>query len=216
MIVVTGLMHSGVSLLARMLRGMGVPMGMTVFFPNAGPFLHGELEDIGIGVPLREALFEQPISPKAAELIARTYIRARREQYEGLVKVFKPEAVPPTWGFATPFAAPFLGPLEKAAEAEGEPVQLVITERAVGDTLKSIEQQLASYRIEARVPLFTRMADVQAKLDEALWERNDPEPTFLYEDIRRDPQAVARRLAERVGLEQLDMDRATRGLAKGD
>jgi hypothetical protein len=115
------------------------------------------------------------------------------------------------WGFKTPFVAPFLADLERAAHGLKEPLQIVLTERAYAETMKSIEVFVSKLRDRYRDVFYDNMERVQTEISEALRDRR--EPRIPIQDVWLRPKRVASTLAARLEI-NVDTDAMVKGIGK--
>jgi len=142
--VVTGLMRSGTSFLARTLNELGVQMGSTMRFPDAGtPGSQLDWEDAEFTQKIAEAIIGGHPLPDFAGYIA--------SRGDGL------------WGLKSPTLLPFLPDFLLELEKAGRQPVLIVTERPYVETLQSMNHQLRMYRIE----VLEIMVNVQRQLEAA-------------------------------------------------
>lgn len=123
-ILVTGLMRSGTSLVAKQLHELGVPMGTAMRFPLMRENSQLDFEDIEFTDNCLAAL-QGKISTEQLKRFFSTYIWKR-----GRHKI--------TWGVKSPFLLPYVDLFKQMAK---EPTKVILTIRPVEDTYRSIEEQ---------------------------------------------------------------------------
>jgi hypothetical protein len=202
MIVVTGLMRSGTTPLAKMLHQMGVPMGEHMRFPAMGPLSHPEWEDEPLSSSLAKRLTGQ-MKPESIRGIFKQYISGRVAVHGAL------------WGVKSPFLLPYMDQWRTAADEVGSGEVIVITtERPYADTVKSLEAQ-SDYMLD---PDRTEFMEFLMSLQERLATARDELKANCTIDIGDTwawPRSVAARLASVAGI-SVDLDAATRGIGRGE
>jgi hypothetical protein len=211
-IVVTGLMRSGTTPLARMLHQGGVPMGESMMLPAPGSPQHVEWEDLQIQTYLRDRLMNDE---GVQQFQLRYYIRQRQHTHRKLLKQY--DTVLEDWGFKTPFAAPFMAAIEEAAHSEGDSVFWVVAEREIGETLKSIEKQMKRVKQPIRRKAHEIVEKIQGELQRGL-EKWDG-PRYCIEETWVNPARVWARLTDELALDGLSdgsAERAIRGIGRDE
>ena len=202
-IVVSGLMRSGTSALARMLAQMGVVMGESMLMPHAGS--DAEWEDVALSSSLTGHALAGTM-PTLDEL--RAYIVSRRSHHAEVSSALR---VHREWGVKTPMAVLYLDELREAAAAEGEPVTLILTERDLRGTLDSLRRFGSFVHDEHRY--IEMMFGLQSRLVDAREKHADD--AALVVDISEtwsDPKGVVGRLAEACGVRRFSWSDAVRGI----
>ena len=120
-VLVTGLMRSGTSLVAKQLHLMGVPMGTLMRFPING---QDDWEDVEFTDMMLARL-------SGADLSEKDDFLCRVRQYE------QDRRGPHTWGVKSPFALAFVEDIREAVEDE---VKVILTTRPVKDTYASVKK----------------------------------------------------------------------------
>lgn len=128
-IIVSGLMRSGTSFVARCLHDAGLPMGTLMAFPQSKT--EPEYEDAVLAQMLAHRLVDGR-RPTVAQL--RAYVESRG---------------PKRWGFKSPLLLPFLRECKQALV--NRPMRLILTDRDFGDTLNSIERLAPSKTVKERM-----------------------------------------------------------------
>ncbi len=196
MIVVTGLMRSGTTPLAKMLHQMGVGMGTFTRFPTHNKNAHFEWEDAPLADPLLAMLSDSKEEAHVSQLLG-AYVASRRTKEP--------------WGVKTPFLLPYMKQLRRVCRDMDEPLAVAITERDYAETLRSLERQsdhLEGDELQA-VREFT--IKVQDKL--ALhWEGvSHHAELFNFKEAQESPLRTSERLAALAGVKH-DPATATRGI----
>ena len=126
-ILVTGIMRTGTSLVSKQLHLMGVPMGTQMRFPING---QEDWEDVEFTDMMLARLTGRDVSDRE-EFMDRiwTYATGRRG--------------PNTWGFKSPFALPFIEDIREAIAVEAD-LKVVLTTRPVTDTYESLKKHECS------------------------------------------------------------------------
>ena len=124
-ILVTGLMRTGTSLISKQLHEMGVPMGKTMRFPLMREDAQLDWEDVEFTDKCLARLKGQ-ISQEELEQFFVRYVAERKAQ-----------GMDP-WGVKSPFLLPFIELFKKHA---GDYVKVILTTRKFDDTLASIARQ---------------------------------------------------------------------------
>lgn len=139
-ILVTGLMRTGTSLLSKQLHLMGVPMGTEMRFPING---QEDWEDVIFTDKMLARLDGRDSTNK------KEFIRWLR-QYEKARNVVK------NWGVKSPFALPFIEDIRKAFCGE---LKVILTSRNEADMYASLYRQPVDK---------LRLLDLQNQLQTAL------------------------------------------------
>lgn len=121
-VVVSGLMRSGTSWLARTLHDEGLPMGSLMFMPMPGT--EPEYEDAALSRLCLESVVSGESPPTGT---FSRYIEVRGQE---------------RWGVKTPLLLPFLRQWKRAVGKRG--MKLILTERPLAETLESIDRRFAA------------------------------------------------------------------------
>jgi len=192
MIVVTGLMRSGTTPLAKMLHQMLIPMGQYMRFPLQSYAAHLEWEDAPLSDPLSLALVHGE-QEGFSEFFVK-YIEHRREIHGD------------RWGVKSPFLIPYMGEFVEAARVLGEPMKIVMAQRDYPDTIKSLNRQTEHQSVEVRTEIMQLQERLMASVGTIVADMKIP-----LENTWSHPRMVARQLAELAGVDA-DIDVATRGI----
>lgn len=174
-VLVTGLMRSGTSVLAQHLHELGIPMGTEMRFPS-NEKNHLEWED----TKFTDFFFQQAVnkvkdSGKIGDFL-REYIPSR----EGEI-----------WGVKSPFALPFVETFKTAAERLGHKVKIIKTHRPIYDTISSLR------RLTDNDDVFYMVRTVQEKLIRCL-NQVHADLTIDIKDSWLAPTDVRDRLAKLI------------------
>lgn len=138
-IVVTGLMRSGTTLVSRQLHRMGVPMGTTMRFPLPTEVCQEDWEDIEF-----TDLMLDRMTGKTADSWLNCQVRGYAQK----------RSVVPVWGVKSPFLLPYVNLFKEAVDDE---VRVVQTRRSIPDTFESMERQLINPQTLESVKALQRM-----------------------------------------------------------
>lgn len=122
-VLVTGLMRSGTSVLARTLHQLGCPMGTEMRFPTNWNS-HLEWED----TRFTDRVLQGVIDKENPREFFTEYIKSR----EGDL-----------FGVKSPFALPFVRTFKTAAQRLGHEVKIITTKRSYYDTVNSLREQIS-------------------------------------------------------------------------
>ena len=200
MIVVTGLIRSGTSPIARMLHQMGVPMGEHMRFPMLSKASHLEWEDSPFSDMLMFAIKDKWETERVRGLLA-AYIKKRTDRHGEL------------WGVKSPYLMPFIGDLQAIADSMGVDMSLVMTHRSHADISKSIRRQVSHLGVEDKAATMEILFGFQSQLKTYIGQWV-PDLTIDIEDTKRSPRDVARKLSHLVGI-AFDMEYAVSGIGPG-
>ena len=206
MIVVTGLMRSGTTPIARMLHQGGVLMGTTQLMPVGQ--MDSEWEDYAIQKPLVDWMFGDNPTRTIGSRILQEYIDRRRRHTLGAAQWVQGVI---GWGFKTPFVATQRGALARAAERMSEPLRWIVCQRPIGEAMKSLELRYRKTALETEwKALFDAAVAMQPIIEEALGDIKG-----LRIDIRDtwdNPAAVKSKIEGYLGIEL--GDRALDGIGR--
>jgi len=192
-IVVSGLMRSGTSVLAKMLHTSGVPMGEVMRFPPPGGFTHLEWEDASFSDALAARLAGK--SSFDLQQFFETYISRRSES--GIA-----------WGVKSPFVLPYLRNLRNVADELGMGVDVVLTERPFSETMKSLER-LVSHLGASRPVRRKAIRDMEAmqKVIAKRWDEHARDATVIeFSRIESDPDGVKQEVCDLAGVENRELE----------
>lgn len=198
LIAVTGLMRSGTSPLAMFLHQMGVSMGTYQRFPTQNEWAHFEWEDASLADPLCSILMH-PSDRDDPRRFIDSYVRRRARDANG-----KP------WGVKTPFLLPFLDELREVCAEINEDLEIALTEREYGETIKSLRRQSSHLSEFERGGLMPTVFSIQEKLRDCWEAASEGSYLFHVDDTIKYPRMAAERLAKLAGVET-DLDMAIRG-----
>lgn len=170
-ILVTGLMRSGTSLIARQLHELGIPMGSKMRFPLMRDNSQLDWEDVDFTDNCLSALIGK-IDTRQLERFFYYYIGTRKK------KDLDP------WGVKSPFVLPYINLFKDCAK---DTVKIVLTERDVDQTFKSIRRQTILEGPEEiqklLLPFRDPDADLIVKIEES-WKTPELVKNKLIELIR--------------------------------
>jgi hypothetical protein len=130
-VLVTGLMRTGTSLISKQLHLMGVPMGTEMRFPPARETGQDDWEDIKFtDLMLNHIMGLDLLDYRAFKSEISAYERRRVREAGG--------EFPVLWGVKSPFALPHIDTIKEAVDDE---VKVVMTTRDLEETYKSIKVQ---------------------------------------------------------------------------
>lgn len=176
-VLVTGLMRTGTSLISKQLHLMGVPMGTEMRFPPARETGQDDWEDIKFTDLMLNHLMELDLlnnSEFSSEILSYEQGRVRETGGE----------VPVLWGVKSPFALPYIYTIKEAVDDE---VKVVMTTRDIEDTYKSI-------KVQTDLKLMKRIQD-------SLVEFNDTSKADLVIEIEESwssPESVKLKLEQLI------------------
>jgi hypothetical protein len=200
MIVVTGLIRSGTSPIARMLHQMGIPMGEHMRFPMLSNASHLEWEDSPFADVLMFAIKDKWESERVRGLLA-AYIKKRTDRHGD------------TWGVKSPYLLPFIGDLQDIAKSMGVDMKLVTTIRPYEDTEKSIHEQVAHLVEEDKASALDVLLGLQSQLKTYVGQW-DADLEIDIERTKRFPKSVALDLSDLTGI-AFNMEYAVSGIWTG-
>jgi hypothetical protein len=205
MLVITGPMRSGTSMLARMAQQIGIDMGRTMMIPACG--LDAEYEDAELVMRLTEWVVEESVPRDVGRQIWQ-YMKLRQERFDRDTKVRKDLE---SWGVKSPFLALFLPEIAEAAQHINEPLHLVVAMRSMDDT--DVSMQHAMRRHLKPIPwsrVMRRLRTVQGEIQRGLEDTEALKIPFDF--MRQFPQSTVTRIANLVGIEDVDYGLAIRGI----
>ncbi len=132
-ILVTGLMRTGTSLISRQLHLMGVPMGTVMRFPLSQSNGQEDWEDVAFTDLMVNRAGQLDTRDRKA-FLADIRLYADRRQKEHSI-----------WGMKSPFALPFVKDIR---EVLGDDLRVVLTSRNLTQTYDSLRKQLCLPGIE--------------------------------------------------------------------
>lgn len=157
MLVITGPMRSGTSIVARIAHQMGVDMGASMRMPPPGSGLDPEYEDSFLAEDLARLAVAAPVTVSWTSLAL--YIGNRRRKARFL-----------SWGFKSPLLALFWYEWTKALAKAREPMKLVLCGRPGPACLASLARAARNpieldtlRRIQGRI--YEALPDVDARAD---------------------------------------------------
>lgn len=168
-VLVTGMMRTGTSLVAKQLHLMGVPMGTTMRFPQAKANGQDDWEDIEFTDMMLNRLMGIDDSD-------REDFGLRVKQYE-----LSRDGVP-VWGVKSPFALPYVTALREAFE---DVVKVVMTTRDIEQVYRSLDQQQLGLR------------EIQYQLHSFI-DKVSPDLVIDIEESWHSPSTVEQKLQELI------------------
>lgn len=123
-VIVTGLMRTGTSLVSRQLHRIGVPMGTAMRFPQAQPNGQEDWEDIEFTDFMLNAIIGHNSDDDVLEFME--YYIEKRNAINGYL-----------WGVKSPFALPYVQLIRAASDR----VKVIRTTRDTDDTIASLAEQ---------------------------------------------------------------------------
>lgn len=202
MILVTGLMRSGTSPLAKMLHQMGVKMGTYQRFPSMNPLSDFEWEDVALAEPLANILSGK--SDQDPNEAIDFYLDQRVTSEQGTV-----------WGAKTPFVLPFINEFKKQCEKHEESLSTILTDRPYDDVMRSVDRQLSHLGIKECSVAHAFCNKVQDLATKKWLEASEDAHVFHLKETHDNPETVASRLAGIADIEIEDIKSVTRGIRKG-
>ncbi len=201
MILVTGLMRSGTTPLAKMLHQMGVCMGTYQRFPSMNLLSDFEWEDVTLAESLANILSGK--SDQDPSEAIDFYLDQRVTSEQGTV-----------WGVKTPFVLPFISEFKEQCEKHGEPLSIILTDRPYDEVMRSVSSQL-SHLEEKEFSISHAFCNKVQDLAIKKWlEASEDAHVFHLKETHNNPEVVASRLAEIADIEIRDITSVTRGIWK--
>jgi hypothetical protein len=209
MLIITGLLRSGTSRLAKMAQQMNICMGATTSFSAPGTEI--EYEDFLIIHPLSSAAFERKTLKDPVGLLRR-YIRDRQQRHKCKRQLYKPEYIT-GWGLKSPYLMLYWDALKAAAAAESEPLKIVLTHRPIAEVHKSIELIVGRMSKQYHREWERKFKDVIARM-RAVRSRvkEEADVEIPLSETRKDPTIPARKIAALMGIDMKNEYQVVRGI----
>lgn len=198
MLVITGLIRSGTSPLARMAHQMGIQMGNTQILP--GPGIEAEYEDVELIAPLTQHVLGA-IQIENFEDVFRRYIRKRRSETRNRVAIFGKQHIK-GWGVKSPILSLFWGDLVRAARAEGEVLRVVLSYRPLSEVQKSLEVFGSRVQSPYREKYQEQFGNIQTAIREARAAiKKSADLEISLSETRGSPITAGRKIASLMGID---------------
>ena len=169
-ILVTGLMRTGTSLVAKQLHELGICMGTKMRFPLRRENTQLDWEDIEF-TDRCLATLKGDIKRARLRLFFNRYIRQRGDE---------------PWGVKSPFLLPYVDLFKTEAAALGKTVKVILTTRDEDETFKSIKRQTSSDE-----PIMIQHMLLR-------YTEHYPDLVVQIEDSWNDPEHVKQKLIELI------------------
>lgn len=199
MILITGLMRSCTSPVARMAHQGGIDMGQYMRTPFPGTTHDEEFED----VTMSDFLAGHPTQEEFRGHVATWYEARKRSARTKL------------WGYKSPFALLYLDGFREICAKRGDELKVICVSRPHKDTVESLEDcakeaVVASENGLDYSTLINRLSKDQADLQEVL-EGADFDLVIPHTEVWKHPDTVVKRIEQVAGIE-LNMVAALRGV----
>lgn len=173
-VLVTGAMRTGTSLVSRQLHRMGVPMGTRMRFPAAQENGQEDWEDVW---------FTDMMINHIAELDDQDEVDFGLDIKDYIESRLGPEV----WGMKSPFALPYTEAIRTAAALFGQELSVVLTTRDIDEAYASLEAQ-------------TRVRSIKALQDRLVpfIPNVNPDLEIRIEESWHDPDSVKHKLSALV------------------